>query len=412
MGKYYDDRVEFAVRYLWLLPYEGKCKEAVRQLEEAVNDGDGDACFFLGRCYCGPCFVTAVCGVEEDEKKATQLFNMSLERGSAIGMFGTRRLGGFRPVGGTFVHEPFHSDIEVWNAVAHIAETGEPFAQYLVGNAYYYGDVIDFFGMNWNAMSDKERYAQLRQARLNAIPILEQAINNGISLAVGNLIDIIGSGDYGIPVNKNWEQQLIYRGAELGNAYFEHKVGKEYEMKKDFQSAELYYERASRHGGANGSCELGRMYSFNGNKQHDLQKAKYYFELCLKQNHEHTGGCNCLGEIYFYGGDGITPNYEKAVMYFEKASRLGDDWASDMLGTCYLKGLGTAVDYAKAKKQFEIYSGERLSAIGLGEIYAYGLGVPVDIKKAMTYWKKFPNDPLVLENKKNFQRTLFGWKRK
>ena len=52
MGKYYDDRVEFAVRYLWLEPHAGKAKEAVQKLEEAVKDGDGDACFFLGRCYC------------------------------------------------------------------------------------------------------------------------------------------------------------------------------------------------------------------------------------------------------------------------------------------------------------------------------------------------------------------------
>ena len=48
----------------------------------------------------------------------------------------------------------------------------------------------------------------------------------------------------------------------------------------------------------------------------------------------------------------------------------------------------------------------------LSEIYAYGLGVPVDIRKAMKFWKQLPNDPRVLENKKNFKRTLFGWKRK
>ena len=412
MGRYYDDRVEFAVRYLWLLPYEGKGKEAVQKLEEAVNDGDGDACFFLGRCYCGPCFVMADCGIEEDEVKAKKYFNMSLERGSAIGMFGTRRLGGFYPVGGTYVHEPFHSDEEVWNAVNQIARAGEPFAQYLVGNAYYFGDVIEFFGMNWDTMSDREQYEHLRQWRLDAIPILEQAIENGISLAVGNLIDIIGSGDFGIPKDEKKKQQLIHKGAELGHAHFECKVGEEYEAKKDFQNAEVYYERASRHGGANGSCALGKMYTFRGVRKRDLQKAKYYFELCLKQDEEHVAGHNYLGEICFYGGDGVEPDYVKSVMHFEKASELENDWASDMLGTCYLKGLGTSVDYAKAMKEFEVYPNERLSVIGMGEIYAYGLGVPVDIKKAMKYWKQFPNDPRVLENKKNFKRTLFGWKRK
>ena len=82
-----------------------------------------------------------------------------------------------------------------------------------------------------------------------------------------------------------------------------------------------------------------------------------------------------------------------------------------MLGTCYLKGLGTQVDYVKAKEEFERCPEKALSAVGLGEIYAYGLGVPVDIKKAMSYLDKFPQHEHVIANKKNFKRTLFGWKR-
>ena len=123
-----------------------------------------------------------------------------------------------------------------------------------------------------------------------------------------------------------------------------------------------------------------------------------------------TGCSNCLGEIYFYGGQGIEPDYQKAVQYFLSV-RENNDWASDMLGTCYLKGLGTPINYAAAKKEFEIYENEELSAIGLGEIYAYGLGVAQNIKKGMDYWDRFPEHPRVIENKKNFKKTLFGWKR-
>ncbi|MDD6208764.1 MAG: tetratricopeptide repeat protein [Clostridiales bacterium] len=412
MGKYYDDRVEFAVRYLWLEPHAGKAKEAVQKLEEAVKDGDGDACFFLGRCYCGPCFVMADCGVEEDEVKARGYFNMSLERGSAVGMFGTRRLGGFHPKDGTYIHEPFHSDAEIWDAVNQIAQQGEPFALYLIGNAYYYGDVVDFFGIDWDSMSDEQQYHSLHQWRLDAIPILERAVDSGMNFAVGNLIDIISSGDFGIPKDEKKEQQLIEKGAELGHAFYEYRLGKQYEEKKDFQNAELLYERSSRHGEESGSFALGRLYTFGGPMPQDLNKAKHYFELSLKQDPEMIGGHNRLGEIYFYGGDGINQDYDKAFMHFEKASELENDWASDMLGTCYLKGLGTSVDYAKALEKLQVYPDEKLSAIGLGEIYAYGLGVPVDIKKAMKYWDKYPNDERVLENKKNFRKTLFGWKRK
>ena len=261
-------------------------------------------------------------------------------------------------------------------------------------------------------MSDEQQYHSLHQWRLDAIPILERAVDSGMNFAVGNLIDIISSGDFGIPKDQKKEQQLIEKGAELGHAFYEYRLGKQYEEKKDFQNAELLYERSSRHGEESGSFALGRLYTFGGPMPQDLNKAKHYFELSLKQDPEMIGGHNRLGEIYFYGGDGINQDYDKAFMHFEKASELENDWASDMLGTCYLKGLGTSVDYAKALEKLQVYPDEKLSAIGLGEIYAYGLGVPVDIKKAMKYWDKYPNDERVLENKKNFRKTLFGWKRK
>ena len=83
----------------------------------------------------------------------------------------------------------------------------------------------------------------------------------------------------------------------------------------------------------------------------------------------------------------------------------------------YVMGLGDVTEasgeaeWIRAKEQFDRYPGEELSAIGLGEIYAYGLGVPVDIKKAMESWNLFSSNPRVIENKKNFKKTLFGWKR-
>ena len=81
-----------------------------------------------------------------------------------------------------------------------------------------------------------------------------------------------------------------------------------------------------------------------------------------------------------------------------------------MLGHCYLKGLGTGVDYAAAKTEFLVYTGDKLSAIGLGEIYCYGLGVKQDIAKGMTYLNRFADDPRVKEIKSHFKKRLFGWK--
>lgn len=116
-----------------------------------------------------------------------------------------------------------------------------------------------------------------------------------------------------------------------------------------------------------------------------------------------------MGYLYFRGGDDIVPDYIKAVQYFEKA--IGESkWCSDMLGTCYLNGLGTTQDYSKARELFLHYPNKELSALGLGKIYCYGLGVKQEIKKGMEYLKTIPNNQEAKEVKTHFKRSLFGWK--
>lgn len=129
---------------------------------------------------------------------------------------------------------------------------------------------------------------------------------------------------------------------------------------------------------------------FQSALRHGEKKAEYY-----------------LGEIYFYGGDGILPDYDRAFPHLLAAFEDGSLWGSDMLGTCYLKGLGTGTDYAKALPLFEKDVSKPMSCIGIGEIYAYGLGVKPDIRSAMVYWSNHPKDERVLANQKNFKRTLF-----
>ena len=175
------------------------------------------------------------------------------------------------------------------------------------------------------------------------------------------------------------------------------------------QKAAEYFQKALDQGYADAGYYLGKLYTFKGAFPRDLKKAKELFEKYIDGA---TVGChNLLGEIYFYGGDGIEPDYNKAFEHLLAAHNMENYWGSDMLGTCYLKGLGTNIDYVKAKEEFERYTKKTLSAIGLGEIYAYGLGVPADIKKGMEYWDRFPNHQQVIEHKKNFKKTLFGWKR-
>lgn len=364
MARAFDERVEYAVRQLWNAPYNGDGQKAMALLKEAAAEGDGDACYFLGRCYLGSCFINPVFGFEENEDLGIEYFQKSLELGSAVGMFATMRLSGFKPRTGSFVNPPYHSMREIWDAVEELAKNGQGFCQYLIANAYYFGDVIKLWEIPKVEPKDLYGFTML------AMDMYDQCIANGIAMGIGNYIDIVTSGDYGIPVQEEKARQLRHIGADMQVGLYERIVGDEYFPTEAIKAVEMY-ERAISHGD--------------------------------KEAYGH------LGKLYFYGGNGVAQDYNKAVQYFTEARKYSD-WCSDLLGTCYLKGLGTPVNYAAAKNEFEIYTGEYLSAVGLGEIYAYGLGVPVDIKRGMEYWNNFPNDPRVVENKRNFKKTLFGWK--
>lgn len=406
-----DSRIQQAVQILWCGRNFERGAEAKALLEQAAAEGNADAYCFLARCYAGSCFVEPGFGLPEDDDKVEEYLNLSIENGSAIGMFSARRFGGFKPRCGSFVHEPYHSDREIWNEVCELAGSGNIFARYLVANAYYYGDVGEFLEIDFSNVSEKQLNSQFRQWAMTAISMYEDLISHNMFMGLGNYIDIITSGDYGVPKNEKRAQELCYLGAEKGIPFYMVKVGQSLEEAQPDKAIE-YYKRALNSNYPEAGYYLGMLYTFKGRMPRNLNIARVYFENCLNAGQQLTGCNNMLGEIYFYGGDGIERDYNKAFRYLLAAHNRDNYWGSDMLGTCYLKGLGTSVDYMRAKEEFEHYPGEALSAIGLGEIYAYGLGVPVDIKKAMTYWDKFPEYPVVIEHKKHFKKSLLGgWKR-
>ena len=97
MSEVFDDRVEYAIQNIWVNFRSGNGEQAMRGLQEAAQEGNGDACYFLARCYSGPCYVDPGFGFESDDDKAEEWYNKSIELGSAVGMMGAMRVGGFKP---------------------------------------------------------------------------------------------------------------------------------------------------------------------------------------------------------------------------------------------------------------------------------------------------------------------------
>lgn len=52
MAHSFDERVAYAIDNLWLHIHSGKGAEAKEKLEEAVRDGDADACYFFRTLLC------------------------------------------------------------------------------------------------------------------------------------------------------------------------------------------------------------------------------------------------------------------------------------------------------------------------------------------------------------------------
>lgn len=92
-----------------------------------------------------------------------------------------------------------------------------------------------------------------------------------------------------------------------------------------------------------------------------------------------------LGNDAYDAGD-----YTKAVKWYKKAAKQGDDNAQRRLGWCYAYGKGVKEDYEKAFEWYEksAVQGNAEAQIGLGLCYNYGRGVKQDYAKAFEWYKK------------------------
>lgn len=197
-----DPRIETAIDNIYRKQDNSKVMESFAMLSQASSEGNGDACYFLGRMYLGECFIPRGLNFPENGEVGEQFFNMSLNFGSAIGMFACRRLGGFEPEGGSFLRDPFRSELELWQSIYFNAIDGDMFYKYVLANSFYYGDVLEQLNL---APTGEVLYLCARIAQ----HLYEEQLANGYAMGLGNYQDIITSGDYGVEPDE--ERYLHFR---------------------------------------------------------------------------------------------------------------------------------------------------------------------------------------------------------
>jgi len=415
MGKYFSDVVEKAIADIYYCYDSERAAGALAPLAAASNAGDGDAAYILSRCLSGPQYSWRYHPFVADDEGVERLIRRSITLGSAIGVLGAMRCGLLTPEMEEAM--PFASLQEAWNVVRDKAQDGDPFCQNMIGNTYFWLDVVRIQGKGPNDFPTREAYGDwLRETELKCVPWFEKAFQGGMGFAGRNLYNLYHDGEEGlIQPDKTKAEAVAQQGAQLGYPEWQ-KTYADLLRERDGWSRQVFdlYSASVRQGQLSSWYYVGLAFEKGEVVGKDWVRALECYELGLEDPGE-IGCANLAGRLLFLGENGIPQDYARAVQLFEQAREQGKNyWGSDMLGCCYLFGWGCQKDPAKALARLQEFKRSTdLSNYGLGLIYADGLGVPEDIKKGVGYLQQCRGYAPAQEALLRFKKTLFGkWVRR
>lgn len=412
MGKYFSDVVEQALENIYYCYDSKRASQAAEAVFQAAkNTGDPDAYYILSRCFSGTCYSWDFHPFTENRAAANAMLHEAITRGSAMAALGAMRLGILTPA----LQEamPFASLREAWEIVKEKADAGCLFCQYMIGNTYYFLDVIEI-----ENISEKDFPSQIawkdwmREQMKKSLPYFESAYQGGMGWGGRNLVNyyMFGEGDLVRPDKKTgleWERT----GADLGYPDWQYRY-----------AVDLYY--------SNGQKEEGYQYALKAVEGGHLTAWVIIGDACWEgqlvpkdqkkavECYEKAGKMSDYakeqaGRAYFAGAEGVPQDYARAVQLMSDAYRLSDGKrCADGLGTCYLLGLGCEQDPQLGKMLLEKAEPSICRSYGLGMMYAEGIGVKEDIRRGVDLLKAAGEYPPAKEALKRYKKSLFGvWRR-
>ncbi len=192
-----------------------------------------------------------------------------------------------------------------------------------------------------------------------ALGYLRQASNGG-SPEAKYLLYVMYDNGWGVTENKTQAAEYLIQAAENGCADAQYWLSHYYELDRGY-----------------------------GSIKHSYVQSLYWAQRAAEQ--ERKGAAEQLGRLYFYGGDGVNPDFHKALQWFHIGESDGHGDASYYLGYMNMKGLGVAKSYSEALKFFSKASDgySRACNLYIGNIYYEGgYGITKDDRKALEYWLK------------------------
>ena len=416
MGKYFSDAVDNAIEAIYYTYDREKAAAAIQPLADAANAGDGDAAYILSRCVSGPQYSWDYHPFQANDEAVEHLIRQSIVQGSAMGVLGAMRCGMLTPEMEEAMKKHYSGLQEVWNVVYEKAQAGCLFAMNMIGNTYFWLDVVRIENKGPQDFPSKAAFGQwLRENELKCLPWFQRAFEGGMGFAGRNMYNLYNDGEEGVmEPDKSKAEAIARRGAELGYPDWQERyAGFLIKQEGRAQEALNLYFAAAKQGQLSSWYYIGKAYQEGKLVPKDCVQAMKCYELGL-QDPEQIGCANRAGELLFLGKDGIPQDYARAVQLFEQAHGQKNTWGNDMLGTCYLFGYGCQRDPQRALMLFQEvdYSSDLLN-YGLGTIYTQGLGAPEDIKKGVEYLQKCNDYAPAQEALLKFKKNFFGkWVRR
>lgn len=250
------------------------------------------------------------------------------------------------------------------------AEFGNCDAMYEIGNMYYYG-FLD---------GDKEK---------DALEWYLKAAKNGSTEAMVTIGHVYRDReDY--ETAKNWYMAAASRNdisamTALGWAYYYGEFGEN----PDYKNAYKWFKKASDAGDDTSTTFIAYMNMDGIGTKQDREEARKLLEKMVEDGTADAYDYYALGIIYEENLQ-VVRDLGKALLYYEKASDMGWDTASEKLGDMYFNGYGVNQDYSQAlyyyKKAADNDSASPDVYKKLGDMYYYGYGVEENTNNSLNYY--------------------------
>lgn len=420
MEKGFSSEVKQALNDIYYNVGTRKGAEGFALLEQASAAGDGDASCILARCLCGKQYVWPGHGFPVDDARVEQLLHKSVEQGSALGVLVCMRTGELTPA--LQRKMPFSSLQEAFDIVLEMAEAGDAFCQYTIGNTYFWWDFMEIQGKDRSSFSSDAKFkAYLKENISKCEDWFQKAFRGGIFFAGNNLDHYYTQGDEDIIApHPQKAKELNKIGAEMGYPTYQHFYADELMDKGKVAEAIHWYQLGSENGQPECWLHLGELYEKGKGVPQDLATAAQYYEKGLTPINcdSHRLGCVENLGILYYHGQGVPQDFNKAFSLLNEVmlADYAGTAAKFCLGMCYFYGRGTQTDYRQARKLLEsVLTAENIpeANYALGVMYCQSLGIQEDIAKGVEYLKNAKNYPAAKEELQKYKRTLFGkWVRR